>query len=100
MIVMIGSIALRRTCLVSTARGETPFAMPFARSPRLDVEGGRARDPGDDREWNRAEGDRGQDEVLDHVPERLGVSGEDRVQDVEVGRVVDVDQHAHPADGW
>ena len=55
----------------------------------LDVEHGGARDPGDDRERDRAERDRGQDQVLDRVPERLPVAGDDRVEDVEVRRVLE-----------
>ena len=35
----------------------------------LDVENGGPRDPGDDRERDRAQRDRGQDQVLGDVPE-------------------------------
>ena len=65
---------------------------PFRpRSPNvvlvLDVERRCPRDAGDDRERNRPERDRGQDQMPDRIPERLRISLQDRIEDVEVGRV-------------
>ena len=53
----------------------------------LDVERGRARDAGDDRERDRAERDRRQDQVPDRVPEGGWIAVDERVEDVEVRRV-------------
>src|SRR5207248_5229206 len=64
----------------------------------LEVEHGRARDARDDGERNRAERDPGQDQVLEHVPERVPIAFDDRVEDVEVRRVLHVDEHRDPAD--
>ena len=64
----------------------------------LDVEHRRACDPRDDGEWDRPEGDRREDEVLQNVPERVPVPLDDRVEDVEVRRVLHVDEHRDPAD--
>ena len=59
---------------VDDARGE-PFRAGGADVVLvLDVEHGGARDAGDDRERDRAERDRGQDQMLDRVPERAAVA--------------------------
>ena len=52
----------------------------------------------DDRERDRAERDRGQDQVLDGVPGRGPVPRDDPVEDVEVRRVLGVDEHVLAAD--
>ncbi len=87
-------------CRESTVRGDDAL-----RPGRADVvlvlhiEHGCSRDPGDDRERNRAERDRRQDQVLDRIPERRPVTRDDRVEDVEVRRVLELGQDADPAYG-
>ena len=53
----------------------------------LDVEHRCAGDARDDRQRDRPERDRGKDQVLDRVPGRPEVAGDDPVEDVEVRRV-------------
>ena len=75
MIVVTGSIALRSTCRRSTALRREPLRARGAHVVLvLDVEHRGARDARDDRERDRAERDRGQDQVLDRVPGRVPVA--------------------------
>ena len=50
----------------------------------------------DDRQRNRPERDRRQDEVLDRVLERRPVAGDDRVENVEIRRMLDLARDADP----
>ena len=64
-----------------------------------DVEHGGPRDPRDDRERDRAQRDGGQDQVLDPVPERRQVAVEERVDEHEVGVVLDAEAWVEAAGG-
>src|SRR5689334_4217472 len=65
-----------------------------------DVEHGGPGDPDDDRQRDRAEGDRGQDEVFDRVPGRVVLPGEEAVEDEKVGDVGGVDADVLAAGRW
>jgi hypothetical protein len=63
----------------------------------LHVEDRRPGDARDHGQRDRAERDGRQDQVLDRIDERLAVPGHDAVEDVELRRVLGVEQHVLPA---
>src|SRR6266545_4251524 len=64
----------------------------------LDIEDGSARDASDDRQRDRAQRDPRQDEVLDGVPHRARVPSQDRIEHIEVRRMLGLAQDVFAAD--
>ena len=93
MIVVIGEHGVPQDVPpVDRVRGEALGASGADVVLVLDVEDGRARDARDDREWDRAQGDRGRMRCLITSQSAAQFPCDDRVEDVEVRRVLGLDQ--------